>query len=248
MITSLQKRWLRAKIRRLRPIIIGGCARSGTSLLLSMLSAHPQVLAIPEETRLLCPGAYWPAAGGIAPPDLDQLHALIAQSGVPAGCSAWCEKTPRNVLNVESILENSGSRTRFVHLVRDGRDVILSRHPKEPNGLWVEPERWVNDVREGLRFREHPQVITIHYEDLVREPDHTLRALCDFVLLEYHEKLTDYPRHSKILECESWFTSARSLTDESIGRWKRPEHSERVEQLLAVPGAIELLEKTGYEL
>ena len=40
------------------PLIIGGCGRSGTTLLLSVLSAHPKVLAIPHETEAFCPGAY----------------------------------------------------------------------------------------------------------------------------------------------------------------------------------------------
>ena len=38
--------------------MIGGCARSGTTLLLSMLSCHPRLLAIPNETMSLCPTAY----------------------------------------------------------------------------------------------------------------------------------------------------------------------------------------------
>jgi hypothetical protein len=38
-----------------KPIIIGGCARSGTTLLLSVLSCHPNIYAIPDETYTFCP-------------------------------------------------------------------------------------------------------------------------------------------------------------------------------------------------
>jgi len=56
------KSWLfdRKLSRTRRPIVIGGCARSGTSLLLSLLSCHPQIIAIPVETQTLCPTAYYP--------------------------------------------------------------------------------------------------------------------------------------------------------------------------------------------
>ena len=48
-----------------RPILIGGCGRSGTTLLLAVLSCHPAIVAIDEETRAFCPGGY------LADPTLD---------------------------------------------------------------------------------------------------------------------------------------------------------------------------------
>ena len=48
----------RQRLSRMSPIVIGGCARSGTTLLLSVLSCHPNVYAIPVETQALCPTAY----------------------------------------------------------------------------------------------------------------------------------------------------------------------------------------------
>lgn len=251
MITGL-RRWLKRRtIRRLRPIVIGGCARSGTSLLLSVLSAHQRILSIPHETQLLCPGAYWPPAGGISPPDIEQLYSLLAEMDVPSGCQAWCEKTPRNVLNIDTILQTLGHAARFVHIIRDGRDVVLSQHPKGAGTYWVSPERWVNDVRAGLSLRDHPQVLTIRYEDLVTDISATVRTLCGFLSLEYDDRITDYPRHARIQESESWFEPARPVTNASIGRWRMPQsgqHAERVQQLLDHPDAVELLSECGYDV
>ena len=36
------------------PVIVGGCERSGTTLLLSILSSHPAIQAIPVETWAFC--------------------------------------------------------------------------------------------------------------------------------------------------------------------------------------------------
>ena len=44
----------------LPPIVIGGCGRSGTTLLTSLLSSYNQLYVIPCETSLLCPGCYGP--------------------------------------------------------------------------------------------------------------------------------------------------------------------------------------------
>ncbi len=37
------------------PVIIGGCGRSGTTLLLSILASHPAILGVPEELYLFYP-------------------------------------------------------------------------------------------------------------------------------------------------------------------------------------------------
>ena len=47
----------------MRPVFVGGCPRSGTTLLRTMLNAHPE-LAIPHETRILVDGYRRRAAWG----------------------------------------------------------------------------------------------------------------------------------------------------------------------------------------
>jgi hypothetical protein len=73
---------------------------------------------------------------------------------------------------------------KFVHLVRDGRDVVLSKHPTYPDEYHVEPERWIRDVREGARFLSDPRVYTLRYEDLILDHDKALRGLCGYLELE----------------------------------------------------------------
>ncbi len=181
-------------------------------------------------------------------PDVDRLYELLGDLHRPRDCRAWCEKTPRNVLNFEAILKTLGRRARLVHIVRDGRDVVLSRHPNEPDDFWVASDRWVNDVQAGLSWREHRQVLTVRYEDLVEDLQSTTSRLCEFLSLDYDARLLDYPQHAQVRESDSWFEPARPLSTKSIGRWRLSENAGRVQQLLDEPGAVQLLGEFGYDV
>lgn len=247
-VTSRAGRWIvRRRIRQLRPIVIGGCARSGTTLLLSLLSSHRQIVAIPYETQSLCPGAYWPPEGEISQPDVEKLYREVSEIGFSKTSVAWCEKTPRNVSNFEAILASLGSSARLIHIVRDGRDVVLSTHPQNPTGYWVSPERWLSDVRAGLAFRDHPQVLTIRYEDLVTDLQGSSGLLCEFLSLKCDDQLEKYPRFASVLSSSAWFRNAHEVSTEPIGQWKLPVNAARVQEFQDTPGATTLLKELGYE-
>jgi hypothetical protein len=235
------------KTRQLRPIVIGGCARSGTTLLLSLLSSHRQIAAVPYESQLLCPGAYWPPDGGISKPDIEKLYRELSEFRSYRTCQAWCEKSPRNVSNFEAILASLGSRARLIHIVRDGRDVVLSRHPKNPAEYWVSPQRWLSDVRAGLAFRDHPQVLTIRYEDLVSDLPRWSRCLCEFLSLGFDDRIEQYPRFASVVSSDAWFRKAHAVSAASIGQWNLPANAARVREFLDTPGATTLLKELDYE-
>src|SRR6056297_413126 len=76
------------------PVIIGGCGRSGTTLLQSILSAHPSILGFPKELSVF---NYWREKdGGKEPLRIDRLYREIFIRHVPKGVRRWSEKTPRN--------------------------------------------------------------------------------------------------------------------------------------------------------
>ncbi len=239
--------WNRRRLGHRIPVVIGGCARSGTTLLLSALSCHRDLCAIPDETQLLCPGAYWPQGGRIADPDLRGLRRVLVAGPRWRTCRAWVEKTPRNVHNLERIFSSLGRDTKFLHMVRDGRDVTVSRHPRDPSGFWVEPERWVSDVTAGLAWDDHPGVLRIRYEDLVGDYTQTMVRVVEFLGLDWDDAVLHYPATATVQQTDSWSEPARPVTTESVGRWRRPLFDTRVERFLTQPGATMLLERLGYE-
>ncbi|MGH7491659.1 MAG: sulfotransferase family protein [bacterium] len=235
-----------------RPIVIGGCGRSGTTLLLSILSCHPKIFAIDIETTALCPDGYGEDGLYNQNPNLDtpfkleKIHEYLLAHEIPESCTRWCEKTPRNVIYFERILRHFGKQARLIHIVRDGRDVVTSVHPREASRYWITPHRWVMDVAAGQRLEKHPQVLTIRYEDLVRNYEATIRRICEFIEEEYTDAFLRYPDSARVKESIAWFNLAQTMNDRSIGRWQETRFENIVDSLLQELGAVALLEHFGY--
>ena len=235
-----------------RPVIIGGCGRSGTTLLINVLSCHPRIVAIKRETGALCPGRWRKSkdqayAEEKVYPRLDSIYTSLLARDIPASCTRWCEKSPANIRAVDSILEYFGSGARFIHIVRDGRAVCTSVNPKRPDEFYASPDRWVRDVSAGLAYEDHPQVLTLRYEDLVLHFEDTLRRVCSFIEEDFPEHMLTYPDCVKVTKQDDWwFESVRPISSASIDRWKQAAYRETIEEFMAFPGFAELLERCGY--
>jgi hypothetical protein len=227
------------------PIVIGGCARSGTTLLLSVLSCHSRIFAIKSETFAFCPKATADT------PDRSQLHLdklarRLERADIPASCWRWCEKTPKNIRFFGLILDAFGKDVRLIHIVRDGRDVVTSVHPKRPEGFWVTRKRWIQDVAFGLAWAHHPQVLTVRYEDLTLDYRATVTTICDFLDEEFEPSLLEYPDSATISADKAWFAGAHPVHADSVARWNAPQHKAIIDDFMADSRAVELLDRLGY--
>jgi hypothetical protein len=110
----------------------------------------------------------------------------------------WGDKTPMYV-NYMFLVRNFFPQARFVHIIRDGRDVALSlmtskwgpRHMNHAGHYW----KWLvlgGMIGGRLMGTEHYR--QIRYEDLVCDPESVLKPLCDWLdmgfelgMLEYHK-------------------------------------------------------------
>lgn len=241
---------VRAKLNR-HPVIIGGCGRSGTTLLLAVLSAHPKFYCIPFETYVLCPGAHEPRRRDPeAELDPGRLFRIVpVQKILFSRRNRLCEKTPKNVVFFGGILKAFDERVRLVHIVRDGRDVITSRHPKRPGEYWTSPQRWIGDVSAGVEYMDHPCVSTIRYEDLITDFDNTMESLLKEIGEDICEEVLSFTEHATVRK-GPWVNNPelQGLYAGSIGRWRKEEHREAVERFMRDPLAVSLLERLGYDI
>jgi len=231
------------------PIIIGGCPRSGTTLLLSILSCHPKLYAIGDETGALCPRSSLAPHGSKFTIRKDKIIKYMIDEALDTDAERWCEKTPRNVLAYETLIHHFGKNTKVLNIVRDGRDVVTSRHPSNRNTYYVSVEKWIHTIEAGLTVSDNPRVFTLRYEDLVLDYEDELRRVCEFLELDFVDDFLNYPESARIkgtAEKDAWNRQRTAVHNASIGRYKHPEHCDVIHRFMATPRAVDLLEYYRY--
>ena len=88
--------------------------------------------------------------------------------------------------------------------------------------------------------------MTVRYEDLVLCYHETVQAILGFLSLQHVPEMDDYPMNAKVVSDNAWFEPARAISAGSVGRWRNPMQRERVDCLLAEPGACRLLSRLNY--
>jgi hypothetical protein len=189
-------------------------------------------------------------------PPVDTAHALTDLYACYArerGKVRYADKTPQHVLHVD-LLAGAFPQSRFVHLVRDGRNVVpsLLESPHGPTRFADAAEYWRNRVLAGRRSgaRLGPdRYHEIRYEDLVADPEPKLRELCEFLDLEYGPEMLEYPARAGELvagtfDARQHLGVARPPT-RNVRDWRNtmPPHQVRVFEEIAG----DALDVFGYE-
>lgn len=227
------------------PVFIGGCARSGTTLLLSILSSHKELFCIPKELSLFLLDSR-DRSGNTYPTRIYRLYRSMLFYRIPKTARRWCEKTPENIRHIDKIDAYYGGRFRIIHIIRDGRDVILSKHPTARERYWVSPQRWIRDVSRGLEYINHPNVHTLKYEDLIQDFENSVTAICTFLGIELTEEILNWHGNATVTRNRALYTRVAQVNNSSVGKWKDPRHAERVEALTGDPKGMALLKTLGY--
>lgn len=226
-----------------RPVLVCGVGRSGTSLLQSMLNAHPE-LAFPPEThffrRHVMPGeldawggperealrqrladdpdfaraAVDPAVVLAAHSPLGGFRALLAEVARVQGKQRVGDKDPRSIDCLPE-LARAFPEAHVVHVVRDPRDVLVSRMKAAWSAhrpWWVHPLIQAEQLRRGRTegpacFGE--RYLEVRYEALIASPDFELRRVCRHLELDFAPAMLDFG------------ASARSLVDARELSWKK---------------------------
>jgi hypothetical protein len=111
------------------------------------------------------------------------------------GKPRYGDKTPgysRHLRTIERLLPEA----RFVHLIRDGRDVAVSlrlRWFSPGHDVDTQARYWQENVltarAQGAGCRHY---LELRYEDLLRAPEAALRRVCAFLGLSYHPAMLRY--------------------------------------------------------
>lgn len=263
-----------AKYRFGSPVFIGGCPRSGTTMLGAMLANAAGCVTTPEShfkhaliarcadkpltreqlVKFLAQSneiafwelplnelAFWfndfsdeitldhmPALLNEIVYRYDQrIGARLAQSASSPHLLRWVDHTPMNIEAFQSLLTLYPD-AQLIHIVRDPRAVAASVFglPWGPNDALAFGSWWPHYVNAGLSLQNAlpDRVLLIRYEDLLKDPQSTLKKICQFLALQF------------------------SLALISGQRYRSPQHSLSQHALVGKPPAAERAHAWQQEL
>ncbi|MBX7245165.1 MAG: sulfotransferase [Candidatus Sumerlaeaceae bacterium] len=193
-----------------------------------------------------------PEIAASAPADYAGIVDAVYQFMVrQRGRRRWGDKTPGYINSMPLLLELFPG-ARFIHMVRDGRDVAASVGPLSfgPSTAHLGARKWVSFIRHGLNFQKaHPdRVMLLKYEDLAADPETHCRKVCEFLgeefdpaMLSFHEDGSQRIPGQGIHEMISQPPSLKR-----VGRWKKDLTPGQVRVFEAIAGPM--LQQFGYEL
>ena len=114
------------------------------------------------------------------------------------GKPRWGDKTPGYAVCWDK-LDRVFPRARMIHLLRDGRDVMVSLARVGWHGLsdYGRTRYWCSRVEMARRCQDRlgtERCLVCHYEDLVLDPSGTLACICAFLGEDYDERMLDFHR------------------------------------------------------
>lgn len=177
------------------------------------------------------------------------ISGLFEKNAQGEGKVRWGDKTPYYVMHLPILLEWFPN-AQIVHLIRDGRDVTLSlfgrQHDFYVYNAYFAAEYWESYVEKGRalgRQLTSSQYLELRYEDLLDQPDSTMKTLCDFLGEEYSVELFDVeavddPGKTPLVH--------QPLQADNAGKWRSKMTSAQIRAFESVSGKT--LREFGYEL
>ena len=204
------------------PVFLVGCARSGTSILGEAVAAHPDVSYLFEASSIwnnaVTEGEDHRLTAEAATPEVARaLYPALHEAWQAQAGSLWLEKNPKHVLRVP-FLRALFPKARFLHIIRDGRDVVASLLFRNRGTEWghLKIPGWKkllqtypvdNHIRCAHQWRvavhtarcdaaELPEdrYLEVRFEQLVKQPATVLETVLRHLGLEPHNDVAEFCR------------------------------------------------------
>ena len=232
------------------PELVETCQEGGAGAeqVVELLAGEPHWPLFGLDARAVA--ARLPAAGAVKP--RTALRAFYGAYAASRGKSRWGDETP-GYLHGMRLIAGALPEARFVHVIRDVRDVALSMveaRQIKPDAVDSAARHWTRQVGKGRADAARvDHCLEVRYEELALEPEATLRRVTEFLELPWEPavrnrlpKVGDPPAGPG----EGTPPGARPPLAEPAGRW-RAEMGPR-DRAVCEAVASDLLAELGYEI
>lgn len=166
------------------------------------------------------------------------FNAFLSYETAKNGKVFSCEQTPLNVFYIAEILELF-PQARIINMIRDPRDVLLSQKNRWKRRFlgakkiplitvfrsWVNyhpitiTKLWNASVNSANRYNNDSRVYSLRFEDLIIDPQRSVRCICDFLGITFHDNLLDVPLVGSSHRMDQ--PERKGIDIEAQGRWRK---------------------------
>jgi tetratricopeptide (TPR) repeat protein len=226
------------------PIFIVGMPRSGTTLLERMLGAHPQVTDAGElrdftvQLRWCCQRLGGPhldaeLVRAAHTADLSELgrRYLGHTQWQAKGRAFFTDKLPANFLNV-GFIANAMPQARILHMVREPMDVCFSNlkelfgdaypHSYDQGEMATHFQRY-RALMAHWRRQFPGQVLDVHYDQLVTDPEAAARAVLGHCGLDWEPAVLAIEARTDAVATASAAQVREPIHRRFLGQWRKYE-------------------------
>lgn len=163
----------------------------------------------------------------------------------------WGDKTP-SFFRMVPDLKVLFPRAKFIHIVRDGRDVHLSLRGREKGrkNIAVSAYEWsykIQKVRDEFRSLPDDRHFEVRYESMVSDPESSAREICKFLSLEFEPGMLDFWKNSEeFIGDHHSDLIFQPVSEKSTGKWKTGLSSREIMQFEYI--ASKWLTEFDYEM
>jgi len=188
-------------------VLITGCSRSGTTMLINIMPYFYNSEVILD----------------------DEVHPYKYLEFDEKG-KVFVIKKPLNIYESQDWFDMTyliHHGWKIIWLIRDGRDVVCSKNEKDE--YHTDCQRWVQTNQEFMRVAENNNVLPIHYERFVKEPEKQMQKISEFLGANFQQDFNDFYLNVNPKLRMNVGVEPRKIDADSIGNFIK--HPKRIAQI-----------------
>jgi hypothetical protein len=238
-------------------IFVAVVPRSGTTLAQNILDCHPDIYGGPEFDRIcnivdLRRKLHRSIKNGridtyLNQQDVDKnianlIKIFLYPVAQRKNCSFVSEKTPWNILAFKDLIEIL-PKAKFIYIIRYPHAVVASmiNVAKRAKRVEVKPPDFTQSISLACYYiesvlklihqldKKYPgKILTLKYEQLLKEPLPEIKGLCSFIGVSFDKRMlkpgeTDHPGQENMTQTGIWYTKSMynsNFEKQHMDKWK----------------------------